>query len=126
MGTIENKVASEGAHKSCLSITIFPFKYSKFYFFMLLRLFGIRPLIYTYILEKVHFKSLIYEFFFLYIVSPFLSLFQTSSWLCVLLFLERSVAQPKATISRFYFTKPKLIGEFRFVEDRKRVREIKL
>ena len=41
-----------------------------------------------------------------------------------MLFLERSVAQPKATIFRFYFTKTKLIGEFRFVEERKRDRKV--
>lgn len=50
------------------------------------------------------FKPLIYEFLlFLPIFSPFLSLFQNNSRLCVWLLSERYVAGPKVMISRFYF-----------------------
>lgn len=56
--------------------------------------------------------------------SPFLSLFQTGSWLCVSLLLEKSVAGPKATVSKGYFTKPKPMREHRtYLEERKRKRE---
>lgn len=55
--------------------------------------------------------------------SPFLSLFQTDSWLCVSLLLEKSVAGPKATVSKG-FTKPKPMREHRtYLEERKRERE---
>lgn len=61
-----------------------------------------------YKVEKIYFKPLGVSSPPRPIFSPFFFLFQTSSWLCVSLLLESSVAQPKATISRFYFTKPKL------------------
>lgn len=112
-------VASEGPI-SPICLQIFPLQVSKVLFLYIVMIIWDQST-YKYIYTSKNIFSAFMFLFFLPTFSLFLSLFQTRSWLRVSLLWGRSFTGLKVTISRFYFTKPKPIREFRrFVEERKR------